>query len=115
MKKLLLLFFILMLAADVAFGQCAMCTAVADEATKNGSSAGAGINKGVLYLFLSPYLIVGTLGFIWWRNKRMLLRKKQFNAFVKQQFPSHFSLFCFGLKLLFWHYEQFHFIREKRK
>ncbi len=75
MKKLFLLFFILMLAADVAFGQCAMCTAVADEATKNGSSAGAGINKGVLYLFLSPYLIVGTLGFIWWRNKKNAAEK----------------------------------------
>ena len=53
-----------------AMSQCAMCTAVADEAAKNGSSAADGINKGVLYLFLSPYLIVGTIGFIWWRSRK---------------------------------------------
>jgi len=70
MKKLLLLLIFIAILTDISFGQCAMCTAVADEATKNGSSAGAGINKGVLYLFLSPYLIVATIGFIWWRSKR---------------------------------------------
>jgi hypothetical protein len=49
--------------------QCAMCTAVADEAMKQGSSQGAGINKAVLYMFLMPYLIVATIGFIWWRKR----------------------------------------------
>lgn len=61
---------LIVLVAHTAFSQCAMCTEVADEATKNGSSAGDGINKGVLYLFLSPYLIVGTIGVIWWRSRR---------------------------------------------
>jgi hypothetical protein len=68
--KTTLLIILVMAVAHVAFSQCAMCTEVADEATKNGSSAGDGINKGVLYLFLSPYLIVATIGFIWWRSRR---------------------------------------------
>ena len=63
----IILFTILVLPA---MSQCAMCTAVADEAAKNGSSAADGINKGVLYLFLSPYLIVGTIGLIWWRSRK---------------------------------------------
>ena len=60
----------ILVVAHVAYSQCAMCTEVADEASRNGNSAGDGINKGVLYLFLSPYLIVGTIGFIWWRSRR---------------------------------------------
>ena len=61
---------LLLVVAHAAFSQCAMCTEIADEATKNGNTAGDGINKGVLYLFLSPYLIVATIGFIWWRSRR---------------------------------------------
>ena len=68
--KPLLLTLLLLIIVQVAFSQCAMCTEIADEATKNGNSAGDGINKGVLYLFLSPYLIVATIGFIWWRSRR---------------------------------------------
>jgi len=71
MKKRVALFILLVLFFYVngLQAQCAMCTAVADEAMKHGSSQGAGINKGVLYLFMMPYLIVGTIGFIWWRKK----------------------------------------------
>ncbi|MCW3126619.1 MAG: hypothetical protein JWO03_2277 [Bacteroidetes bacterium] len=67
---IILLFILMVISVSSAMAQCAMCTAVADEASKNGSTAADGINKGVLYLFLSPYLIVGTIGFIWWRSRR---------------------------------------------
>ena len=60
---------LLLFCPNAASAQCAMCTAVADEAMKNGSSQGAGINKGVLYLFVMPYLLVGTIGVIWYRKK----------------------------------------------
>lgn len=66
--QLLLLVLLLIVATDVS-AQCAMCTAVADEAMKNGSSQGAGINKGVLYLFVTPYLLVASIGIYWWRSK----------------------------------------------
>jgi hypothetical protein len=62
--------------------QCAMCTAVADEAMKQGSSQGAGINKAVLYMFLMPYLIVATIGFIWWRKQ---VKAKEESSFPAQQ------------------------------
>lgn len=68
--KPLLLTVLILVIAHVAFSQCAMCTEVADESARNGNTAGDGINKGVLYLFLSPYLIVGTIGFILWRSRR---------------------------------------------
>jgi hypothetical protein len=68
--KILLLFVTMLMLGHVADAQCAMCSAIADEASQNGSTAANGINKGVLYLFLSPYLIVATIGFIWWRSRR---------------------------------------------
>ncbi|MFN8309014.1 MAG: hypothetical protein U0T73_03540 [Chitinophagales bacterium] len=64
-------FILVLLFVRVAvMAQCAMCSAVADEAAKNGSSAGDGINKGVLYMFVTPYLIVATIGFLWWRARK---------------------------------------------
>lgn len=71
---------VLLLAAAPAWSQCAMCTAVADEAAKNGSSAADGVNKGVLFLFVSPYLIVGTIGFLWWRARRRAQQDLQAEA-----------------------------------
>lgn len=66
---ILLLLMVFVFASQELQAQCAMCTAVADEAMKQGSSQGAGINKAVLYMFLMPYLIVATIGFIWWRKQ----------------------------------------------
>jgi len=57
------------ISSDI-FAQCAMCKASAESSLESGSSAAAGINKGVLYLFLAPYLVGGTIAFFWWKAKR---------------------------------------------
>jgi hypothetical protein len=69
-SKITCLIILILSVAHVAFSQCAMCAEVADEAARHGNHAGDGINKGVLYLFLAPYLTVGTIGLIWWRIRR---------------------------------------------
>lgn len=53
-----------------ATAQCAMCQATAESSRGAGSSVADGINKGVMYLFFTPYLVIGTIGFIWWRARR---------------------------------------------
>lgn len=55
--------------ADV-IAQCPMCRMSAESNLKEGGSAGAGLNKGILYMLSLPYLLVGTLGFIWYRNRK---------------------------------------------
>lgn len=50
--------------------QCPMCRMSAESNMKNGGTDGAGLNAGILYMLSTPYLIVGTLAFIWWRNRR---------------------------------------------
>ncbi len=48
--------------------QCPMCRMTAESNLKAGGTAGRGLNRGILYMLAMPYLLVGTLGYIWWRN-----------------------------------------------
>jgi hypothetical protein len=50
--------------------QCPMCKISAESNLRNGGTAGKGLNAGILYMLALPYTLVGTIGFIWWRNNR---------------------------------------------
>ena len=54
--------------------QCAMCkTSVTSSNANNDnklSRFGDGLNKGILYLMAIPYVLAGTVGFLWYRNNR---------------------------------------------
>lgn len=50
--------------------QCPMCKITAETNLASGGTAGKGLNKGILFLLSLPYLLIGTLGVFWWRNKR---------------------------------------------
>jgi len=52
--------------------QCPMCRMSAESNLKSGGSAGKGLNRGILYMLAMPYLLVGTLGFVWWRNQNVM-------------------------------------------
>ena len=68
MKKKLLVVLVLVLLAPVAWGQgCAICT---KTAAGLGSKSARGLNNGILYLALLPLGIMGTIGFIWWKNNK---------------------------------------------
>jgi hypothetical protein len=53
--------------------QCAMCRASV-ESSQNGdekmSNLGRGLNRGILYLMAIPYILVGTVGFLYYRSNR---------------------------------------------
>lgn len=70
---LALIAFLLFFAFE-SIAQCPMCRMSAESNMQNGGTAGAGLNLGILYMLAMPYLLVATIGFIWWRN-----RKKQEN------------------------------------
>ena len=50
--------------------QCPMCRMSLESNLKNGGTAGKGINAGILFLLMTPYLLVGGIAFVWYRNKR---------------------------------------------
>ena len=67
MKKLLfLLLFLIFVSPFSVQAQCAMCTKTAQQL---GEKPALGLNKGILYLMLAPFAIVGFIGFRWWQGR----------------------------------------------
>ncbi|WP_232066397.1 MULTISPECIES: hypothetical protein [Hymenobacter] len=51
--------------------QCTMCkTQVEASRTDKEGYDTSGLNKGILYLMTIPYLLIGTVGFWWYRNNK---------------------------------------------
>jgi hypothetical protein len=67
MRKLALLS-LLLLSTTVGFAQCSMCKAVAE--TADGGGFGAGLNYGIVYLMIFPYLIIGGIAYKIYKNKK---------------------------------------------
>lgn len=53
-----------------AIAQCPMCRIGAETNLASGGSAGKGLNKGILMLLGIPYVVLGTFGVIWWKNRK---------------------------------------------
>lgn len=64
--------FVLLLLWNVVdlTAQCPMCKIGAEANLKSGGSAAMGLNTGILYMLSMPYLLVATLGIIWYKNRR---------------------------------------------
>lgn len=60
-------FIALMLLTNVAGAQCSLCTKTAMQL---GEKPALGLNQGILYLMMSPFIIMGYIGYRWWKNNR---------------------------------------------
>lgn len=49
--------------------QCPMCRISAETNMKYGGKTGRGLNAGILFLLSLPYVMVGSVAYIWWRNR----------------------------------------------
>ena len=57
-----------LLSSTLGFAQCSMCKAVAE--TADGGGFGAGLNYGIVYLMIFPYLIIGGIAYKIYKNKK---------------------------------------------
>lgn len=62
--------------------QCAMCKAsVESNVNEDGIGLAAKLNTGILYLFVTPYLLAMVIGYFWYKkskeHKRMLEEAEQ--------------------------------------
>lgn len=48
--------------------QCPMCKLSAESNLKYGGTEGKGLNTGILYLFAAPYLLIGLVGYVYWKK-----------------------------------------------
>lgn len=61
MKTKIIFFLFALLSFASANAQCAMCRAVLENEV--GQSTAKGVNDGIVYLMVIPYLLVGGIGF----------------------------------------------------
>lgn len=74
MKNLVVFFIVIFLFLNIdLMAQCPMCKMAAESNLKNGGSAGKGLNAGILYMLLTPYILVGGLALWWIKNKKKVV------------------------------------------
>ena len=58
-------------SACTAAAQCSMCAATVEANGKEqGGGFAAGLNTGILYLMVVPYILFSVVGFIWYRSAK---------------------------------------------
>ncbi|MBA2746459.1 MAG: hypothetical protein H0U44_09570 [Flavisolibacter sp.] len=57
--------FLLTVSFNQAIAQCSVCTRTAQQL---GEKPAKGLNAGILYLAFTPLIIIGVVGFRWWKN-----------------------------------------------
>jgi len=69
MKKAFIIFFItfFILSINNTQAQCSICTKTAQQL---GEKPAKGLNAGIIYLMLTPFAIVGFVGYRWWKKNK---------------------------------------------
>lgn len=66
MKKIVVIF-IFLLSGLSAFAQCSICTKTAQQL---GDGPAHGMNSGIIYLAFIPLLVIGIVGYRWWKSEK---------------------------------------------
>lgn len=73
-KRYFILAFLLLWMVIPMDAQCAMCRAVLES--EDGGGAAKGINNGIVYLMLFPYLLIGGVGYFIYRMRKKVAEEK---------------------------------------
>jgi hypothetical protein len=49
----------------------------AESNLANGGTEGKGLNTGILYMLALPYILISTLGIVWYRNRKKLKEEEK--------------------------------------
>jgi hypothetical protein len=70
MKKIVASFLLSLFVTVGTWAQCAMCRATAESATEHTDKGiGEGLNSGIVYLMLVPYVIMVVLAVVFFKKK----------------------------------------------
>ena len=71
MKKwvagILMIFVFLLFTIRDSYAQCSICTKTTQQL---GEKPAKGLNSGIIYLAFAPFVIVGYIGYRWWRSDK---------------------------------------------
>ncbi len=93
MKKVSVIFGVILMLVLISmdtFAQCAMCRGSVESSMGNGrNNVGVGLNTGIVYLFVMPYLLVAVIGYLWYRNSKRVQQERRFvTSRVQQAFQA---------------------------
>ncbi len=89
--RLVLVLFLFITGSTVVNAQCAMCKATIKENVEKGEGVGQGINKGILYLMAIPYVAFGVVAYLWYKNSKQNVDKKNFLDRMKSRYFNNLS------------------------
>jgi hypothetical protein len=73
---LVILFFVIGFFSTELFAQgCSMCKATAESNILEGGEEASGLNAGILYILVFPYILFSAFVY-YWRNHRKELKKE---------------------------------------
>lgn len=86
MKKIIITSIFLLMNVATTYAQCAMCRATVDSNLSEGRGViGTGLNFGIIYLFMMPYLLVGGLIFLYFYvGKKELAKRLNIERRIKE-------------------------------
>lgn len=71
---ILLIIISMVVHAPPAHAQCSVCTKSVQQLGEKPAKA---LNTGILYLMLAPFLIVGIIGYRWWKSNKQYEENEQ--------------------------------------
>ena len=83
LNRLWMAFCMMLLVLQSSIAQCAMCRGSVESTVSAGdTSVASNLNLGILYLFFTPYVLLGVIALVWYRTSKR-------NAKIKG--ASHFA------------------------
>ncbi|HCX21465.1 MAG: hypothetical protein CMB80_09965 [Flammeovirgaceae bacterium] len=63
------------------FAQCVMCrTQVVNNVSHGETSLAAGLNFGIIYLFVMPYIAISVIAFLWFKKAKVNEPKRSLSS-----------------------------------
>ena len=70
-KRIAFFLIVFLLFQMDGLAQCVMCRTTVESTISNGrSNVATGLNTGILYLLAAPYLLVGAIAWMWFRQSK---------------------------------------------
>lgn len=74
----LLLGLLVSFAPQAARAQCVMCKTQVEAARQERDDYDVGgLNRGIVYMMSIPYLLMGTIGYVWYRRSKQAKQARQ--------------------------------------
>jgi len=90
LSKFVSIIILMVLTTSQLWAQCAMCRGSVESTMGNGrNDVGIGLNTGIMYLFVMPYLIFACIAYLWYKKSRQARNEQRMlTARVRQAMGS---------------------------